>query len=65
MTIDSEPDAIETVDITGCVDVGYYQRADIELDLLIGFGHTPYPADYRTSATIERDRERSHVEATG
>jgi hypothetical protein len=64
MTIDSEPDAIETCDITEMVDVGYDQRADLELDLLIGFGHTPYPADYRTKAMVERDRERNERAAT-
>jgi hypothetical protein len=56
MTIGSEPDAIETVDITEFVNVGYDQRADVHLDLLIGFGHMPYPADYRTRAMVERDR---------
>jgi hypothetical protein len=56
MTIDS-PDtvAIPTSNITGCVDVGYNQRGDMENDLLIGFGHTPWPADYRTTAMVERD----------
>ena len=58
LTVDSAADAIETSNITGMVDVGYNQMADLELDLLIGFGHTPYPADYRTSAMIERDRNR-------
>jgi hypothetical protein len=37
--------------------VGYDQRADLELDLLIAFGHTPYPADYRSTEMIERERE--------
>jgi hypothetical protein len=63
MTIDSEPEAIDTVDITGCVDVRYDQRADMQLSLLIGFGHTPYPADYRTTAMIERDRARNEAAA--
>jgi hypothetical protein len=56
MTIDSAPDAVPTVDITPMVDVGYDQRADVELELLVGFGHTAVPLDYRTSAMIERDR---------
>ena len=63
MTIDSEPDAIQTCNITEMVNVRYDQRADLELDLLIGFGHTPYPADYRTTAMVERAR-RSNEEAT-
>lgn len=62
MTIDSEPDAVETVDITSMVDVGYNQRADIELDLLIGFGRTAVPVDYRTSAMIGRDRELNQAD---
>jgi hypothetical protein len=64
MTIDSEPEAIETCDITEMANVGYNQRADLELDLLIGFGHTPYPADYRTKAMVERDRERNEASST-
>jgi hypothetical protein len=63
MTIDSEPEAIETCDVTEFTTVGYDQRADIELDLLIAFGHTPYPADYRTTAMIERDRELNKASA--
>jgi hypothetical protein len=63
MTVDSEPDAVETVDITSMVDIGYNQRADIELDLLIGFGHTAIPVDYRTSAMIERDRALNEANA--
>jgi hypothetical protein len=64
MTIDSEPDAIESSDITAFADVGYFQRADLQLDLLIGFGHTPLPADYRTSAMIAADVEEN-VAAAG
>jgi hypothetical protein len=56
MTIDSEPEAIDTTEITACVDIGYKMRADMELSLLIGFGHTPFPGDYRTTAMIARDR---------
>jgi hypothetical protein len=63
MTIDS-PDqtAIPTSNITGCVNVGYDQRADMDNDLLLGFGHTPWPADYRTAAMIERDRALNEAE---
>lgn len=62
MTIDSRDDkAIETSNITSAVDVGYNQTADLEMDLLVGFGHTPYPADYRTRAMVERDRQRNEA----
>jgi hypothetical protein len=64
MTIDSRDDkAIETSNITSAVDVGYNQVADLEMDLLVGFGHTPYPADYRTRAMIERDRALNEEDA--
>jgi hypothetical protein len=62
MTIDSEPEAIPTADITGMVEVGYKQRADVDLDLLIAFGHTAVPLDYRTSAMIERDSALNETE---
>lgn len=59
MTIDSKPGPIEMLNITSFVDVGYDTRADIEAHLLIGFGHTPYPADYRSRAMLDRDRDDS------
>ena len=55
MTIDSEPEAVESADITSFADLTYNNKADIRLDLLIGFGHTMYPADYRTKAMLDRD----------
>jgi len=63
MTIDSAPEAIPTSEITSMVDIGYNQRADIEFDLLIAFGHTAIPIDYRTSAMIARDATRNEAEA--
>jgi hypothetical protein len=42
--------------ISGFADVSYTARADVEIDLLVGFGHTVYPSDYRTKAQMERDR---------
>ena len=55
LTIDAAPGAIETANITAMAEVGYRQRADLDLDLLVGFGHTPYPADYRTRAMVDRE----------
>lgn len=59
LTVDGLSEAIDTANITPFVDVGYRQMADIELDMLVGFGHTPLPADYRTTAMIERDRREN------
>lgn len=60
MTVGADTnEAIPTVNITEFVTVGYDQRADVELEMLVGFGHQPMPADYRTTAMIERDREQN------
>jgi len=42
--------------ISGFADLRYDQRADIEIDVLVGFGHTPYPGDYRPQAAIDADQ---------
>jgi hypothetical protein len=65
MTIDSEPEAVESADITSFVDLTYNNKADIELDLLVGFGHTMYPGDYRTKAMLDRDRATNEAELEG
>jgi hypothetical protein len=59
MTVDSESEAIDTANITQFGNVGYKQMADLDLGMLVGFGHTPFPADYRSAAMIERDRKRN------
>lgn len=32
-------------------------RADVELELIVGFAHTAFPSDWRTRAQIESDRD--------
>jgi hypothetical protein len=39
------------------------ERADMRLSLLIGFGHTAIPVDYRTTAMIEVDRAQNEAVA--
>lgn len=66
MTIDSvDTEVIETANITSFAGVGYDTLADIRLSMIIGFGHTPYPADYRSTAMMERDRELNEAAARG
>jgi hypothetical protein len=48
---------IETTNITDFAELGADETCIVDLDLLNGFGHTPYPADFRTRAGVERDRE--------
>lgn len=57
MTIDAPPGAIVTLNITSFVDLDYETRADIDAHLLIGFGHTPWPMDYRSQAMLDAERD--------
>lgn len=56
LTVDTAEHFIPSCDITSFAQVGYDDHMRIELDLLIGFGHTGVPCDYRTKAMLERDR---------
>jgi hypothetical protein len=49
--------AIETTNITGFSELRVNEVCIVDLDLLNGFGHTPFPADFRTLAAVERERE--------
>ena len=62
MTVGADTnEAITTVNITEFVTIGYKQRADVSLEMLVGFGHpeAAMPGDYRTRAMIDRDVERN------
>lgn len=48
---------IETTNITDFAELPLDEVCVVDLDLLNGFGHTPFPADFRTLAAVERDRE--------
>jgi hypothetical protein len=47
---------IETTNITGFTELRANDVCDVDLDLLNGFGHTPFPADLRPLAAVERER---------
>jgi hypothetical protein len=48
--------AVETGCISNAADLTIHQTADYELPLLVGFGHTAFPLDYRTKAKMEVER---------
>jgi hypothetical protein len=50
--------AIETTNVTGFTELRANEVCIVDLDLLNGFGHTPFPADFRTLAAVERERTR-------
>jgi hypothetical protein len=56
LSLDGDAD-IEGNDISGFADLGIDELCIVDLDLLNGFGHTPFPGDFRTLAAVERDRE--------
>jgi hypothetical protein len=47
---------IETTNVTGFTELRANEVCIVDLDLLNGFGHTPFPADFRTLAAVEHDR---------
>jgi hypothetical protein len=49
---------IETTNVTGFTELRANDVCVVDLDLLNGFGHTPYPADLRTLAAVDRERDR-------
>lgn len=55
--------AIETTNITGFTELRPGDLCVVDLDLLNGFGHTPFPADFRTLVTVEREQERPAASA--
>jgi hypothetical protein len=55
--------AVETGCISNAADLTIHQSADYyELPLLVGFGHTAVPLDYRTKAKMEAEREENQRE---
>lgn len=58
-SFDEPPPLLKAGNITGFAEIPYTPRATAELELIVGFGHTPLPADFRTAAQVERDREQN------
>jgi hypothetical protein len=59
MTIDETAPALEVGNVTGFVDVGIDQVAEVTMTLKVGFGHTVLPLDLRTKSTADRERAQS------
>jgi hypothetical protein len=65
MSIDEPSPAIPLGRITHLADFDQATEATLDLELVVGFGHTPYPADYRTRAAVNRDHEFNRADAAG
>jgi hypothetical protein len=62
-SFDEPPRLLEAGNITGFAEIPYTTRATAEVELIVGFGHTPLPADFRTAAQVERDRQQNAADA--
>jgi hypothetical protein len=50
---------IETTNVTGFTELRANDVCIVDLDLLNGFGHTPYPADLRSAAAVSPPQQQS------
>ena len=62
-SFEEPPPMLRVGNITGFAEIPYTSRATAEIELMVGFGHTPLPADLRTGAQVERDREENTADA--
>jgi hypothetical protein len=62
LTIDEEAPALETGNITAFTEAGVNQKAKVQMQLQLGFSHTPLPLDFRSKAALERDRAANEAE---
>jgi hypothetical protein len=63
LSVDQTIPTIYCGNITGFADLRIGQSADLEIDLQVGFGHTPLPADLRSKAALEADRAENRRDA--
>jgi hypothetical protein len=61
LSVDEDSPAIETGNITSFADLGIDQTADVKIQMRFGFGHVPFPLDYRTKAMVDRDRAKNEA----
>jgi hypothetical protein len=61
LSMDEQVPFLEMGEITNFADSGYDQEARWRGDLLLGFGHLPFPGDYRSAARIKVDAATNTV----
>lgn len=57
LAIDSDPadPPVRTCNISNFAQLSVSDVVDVDMQLQVGFGHTPFPLDYRTKAAHDRD----------
>jgi hypothetical protein len=56
LSIDETTPAVASINITDLSDVSIHETISVELQLLLGYGHTAFPLDYRPKAAVVADR---------
>lgn len=55
MTVDTPRAVLPVGNITNFATWGYGDLCDVELPMVVGFVHTPFPTDYRSQAAVKAD----------
>lgn len=62
MTIDTQKPILPAGNISHFANYAYDEMATIRLNMVVGFGHTPFPGDFRSMADIKADRDLADYE---
>ncbi len=60
LSMDEQTPVIEAGNISNFATCGIDQTANVEMQLIIGYGETPFPLDFRSPAALRARRGRSH-----
>jgi hypothetical protein len=63
VSIDQTLCAADTANISNFADLNIHQRAEVQLTMQVGFGHTALPLDYRSKAKLDKDLEEQKAAA--
>lgn len=55
LSLDEPSLVIETGNISNFATVGIHQTANVEMQLIVGYGETPFPLDFRSPAALAAD----------
>ena len=61
MSFDEEEPALPVGKVTHFADYGSHDVVDQAVEVLVGFGHTPFPGDYRSRARIDLEAEEDRA----
>jgi hypothetical protein len=62
LSVDQEKPTLDCGNISNFADLRIDQTADVEIHLRLGFGHTPFPLDFRSRAAVLAQRAETRRE---